>query len=60
MTGPYDSVSGIEKDLVIQKFLSQLPARFEVAKGDVRLSAVLIEADPESGRALSIQRLVRK
>jgi metallophosphoesterase (TIGR00282 family) len=60
MTGPYDSVIGIEKQSVIQKFLSQLPARFEVAKGDVRLNAVLIEADPLTGRALSIQRIVRK
>jgi metallophosphoesterase (TIGR00282 family) len=60
MTGPYDSVIGIEKDLVIKKFLSQLPARFEVAKGDVRLSAVLIEAEPQTGRALSIERLSRK
>jgi hypothetical protein len=60
MTGPYDSVIGIEKQLVIQKFLSQLPARFEVAKGDLRLHAVLIEADPLTGRALSIQRIVRK
>ena len=60
MTGPYDSVIGIEKRAVIEKFLNQLPTRFEVAKGDVRLSAVLIEADPETGRALSIQRIVRK
>ena len=60
MTGPYDSVIGIDKQLVIQKFLNQLPARFEVAQGDVRLHAVLIEADPQTGRALSIQRIVRK
>jgi metallophosphoesterase (TIGR00282 family) len=60
MTGPYDSVIGIEKQSVIQKFLSQLPARFEVAKGDVRLNAVLIEADPLTGRALSIQRIALK
>ena len=60
MTGPYDSVIGIDKQLVIQKFLNQLPARFEVAKGDVRLHAVLIEADPQTGRALSIQRIMRK
>jgi hypothetical protein len=60
MTGPYDSVIGIEKQSVIQKFLSQLPVRFEVAKGDVRLHAVLIDADPATGRALSIQRIVRK
>ena len=60
MTGPYDSVIGIEKQTVIQKFLNQLPTRFEVAKGDVRLHAVLIEADTLTGRALSIQRIVRK
>jgi hypothetical protein len=60
MTGPYDSVIGVDKQLVIQKFLCQIPARFEVAKGDVRLNAVLIEADPVTGRATSIQRIVRK
>ena len=60
MTGPYDSVIGIDKQPVIQKFLNQLPARFEVAKGDVRLHAVLIEADPQTGHALSIQRIMRK
>jgi 2',3'-cyclic-nucleotide 2'-phosphodiesterase len=59
MTGPYDSVIGIEKQLVVQKFLTQLPVRFEVAKGGVRLHGVLIEADPLSGRALSIQRITR-
>jgi hypothetical protein len=60
MTGPFDSVIGIEKQTVIQKFLNQLPTRFEVAKGDVRLHAVLIEADPATGRAVSIQRIIRK
>ncbi|HEV2177871.1 MAG TPA: TIGR00282 family metallophosphoesterase [Terriglobia bacterium] len=59
MTGPYDSIIGVEKQAVIEKFLKQVPARFEVAKGDVRLSAVLIEADPVDGRALSIQRIMR-
>jgi len=60
MTGPYDSVIGLDKESIIQKFRNQLPARFEVAKGDVRLSAVLIEADVETGRASSIQRIVRQ
>jgi metallophosphoesterase (TIGR00282 family) len=60
MTGPYESIIGMDRQSVIQKFLDQLPARFEVAKGDVRLSAVLLEADPETGRALSIQRVLRK
>lgn len=60
MTGPYDSIIGIEKETVIKKFLDQMPARFEVASGDVRLCGVLIEADPTTGRATSIQRIVRK
>lgn len=60
MTGPYESVIGVDKRAVVEKFLSQIPARFEVAKGDVRLSAALIEADAESGRARSIQRIVRR
>ncbi len=60
MTGPYDSVIGIEKEPIIKKFLDQIPARFEVAKGDVRFCAVLIDADPETGRALGIQRILRK
>jgi 2',3'-cyclic-nucleotide 2'-phosphodiesterase len=60
MTGPYDSVIGIEKEVVIQKFLSQMPGRFEVAKGDVRLCGVLIEADPETGHARSVRRIERR
>lgn len=59
MSGPYDSVIGIEKQPVIEKFLKQLPARFEVARGDVRLSAVLIEADPATGCARWIRRIMR-
>ncbi len=60
MTGPYDSVIGIEKEPVIKKFLDQMPARFEVARGDVRLSGTLIEADPADGRALSIRRIMKQ
>jgi calcineurin-like phosphoesterase len=40
MTGPYDSVFGMEKDGVIQRFLTAMPGRFETAKGDSRLAAV--------------------
>jgi len=60
MTGPYESIIGMERGAVIQKFLDQLPTRFEVAKGDVRLSAALLEADPGTGHALAIQRISRK
>ncbi len=60
MTGPYESIIGMARESVLQKFLDQLPARFEVASGDVRLCGVLIDADPETGRATSIQRILRK
>ena len=60
MTGPYESVIGIEKDAAIRKFLSQIPERFEVAKKDIRFCAVMVEADPATGRAVSIERIVRK
>ena len=58
MTGPYDSVIGVRKEQIIQRFLTQMPARFEAAEGDARLCAVLVEADPATGSALSIKRLM--
>ena len=60
MTGPYESIIGMERQAIIQKFLDQLPTRFEVAKGDVRFSAVLLEVDPQNGRTISINRISRK
>jgi metallophosphoesterase (TIGR00282 family) len=56
MTGPFDSVIGIRKDQAINKFITQLPGRFDVAKGDIRLQAVIIDIDSD-GRSLSIRRL---
>lgn len=56
MTGPHDSVIGMEKGAVIKRFLDGLPARFEVATGDLQMNAVLIEVDSVSGRAVSIAR----
>jgi metallophosphoesterase (TIGR00282 family) len=58
MTGPYDSVIGVEKELILQRFLTNMPAKFEPATGDVRLCAVVIECDEATGRARSIERLV--
>lgn len=58
MTGPYDSVIGIEKGSVIRKFLDQMPARFEVARGGVRLAGAVIDADAATGHALAIRRIV--
>ena len=57
MTGPVDSVIGVDKDIIIQRFLTQMPIRFEPAKGPAALRGVVIAVDPETGRATSIQRL---
>ena len=57
MTGPTEGVIGVDRDLILQRFLSQMPMRFEPAKGPAALHAVLIVIDPETGRASDIRRL---
>jgi len=59
MTGPFDSVIGIDKAAIIQRFLTSIPARFEVSPGDVHLSAVVISVDSRSRKATAITRLDR-
>jgi len=53
MTGPRDSVLGVDKDLVIKKFTTHMPVRFEVARGDIQLNAVILEFN-DKGQAVSI------
>ena len=57
MTGPMDSVIGMKKDVVLHRFLTQMPSKFEVAKGRTVISGALVEIDPETGRAISIERI---
>lgn len=57
MTGPYDSIIGVEKEQIIQKFLDQIPTRFEPAKENPILQSMLIEVDENSGLAQRIQRI---
>ncbi len=57
MTGPIDSVIGVDTDIILQRFLTQMPVRFEPARGPVALHGVLITVDPETGRASDIRRL---
>lgn len=57
MTGPIHGVIGIKKELAIEKFLTQMPRRFEVASGPSLFSAVLIELDGALGKAVRIERL---
>ncbi len=58
MSGPYDSVIGVEKELVLQRFLTGMPGKFEAAKGNPKLCATLIECDGVTGRAYRIQRIM--
>ena len=60
MTGPYDGVIGVKKDLVIGRFHDNMPVRFEPATGDARLCAVVVDADEHTGHAKNIQRLMLK
>lgn len=58
MTGSRDAVIGIRKELAIERFLTQTPVRFEVAKKDPVLCGVVIAADEQTGRATSISRVL--
>ena len=58
MTGPYDSVIGVQKDIILRRFLTSIPIRMEAAKKGVELHAVILEVDEKTGRARSIRRYV--
>ena len=58
MSGPYDSVIGVERDLVLHRFLTGMPGKFEAAKGNPKMCAALIGCEPTTGRARSIQRIM--
>ncbi len=57
MTGPHDSVIGIKRELIIERFLRQIPNRFEVARENVRLQGVVLDIDGQTGKSRSIARL---
>ena len=57
MTGPTDGVIGVDRDLILQRFLNQMPVRFEPAKGPAALHGVIITVDSDTGRASDIRRL---
>jgi len=58
MSGPYDSVIGVEKELVLHRFLTGMPGKFEAAKGNPKMCAALVSCDPSTGRASDIQRIM--
>ena len=58
MTGPYDSVIGVQKELVINRFLTGMPSRWEPATGEVHFCGVYFECDEATGRATAIERVM--
>jgi 2',3'-cyclic-nucleotide 2'-phosphodiesterase len=58
MSGPYDSVIGVEKELVLHRFLTGMPGKFEAAKGNPKMCATLIACDPATGHATHIERIM--
>ncbi len=59
MVGPRDSVLGVRTDIILDRFLTMLPKRFEIADGPVAFNSVLIDVDETTGRARSIERIDR-
>jgi len=60
MCGPYDSVIGMNKETVLKRFRQQIPGRFDVADGDVRLCGIVCEIDVLRKRAVSIERICER
>jgi len=58
MTGPFDSVIGMKKEVALKRFLHQIPVRYQPADSNLRFNGVLIRIDTESGKAEKIERLV--
>src|SRR5450432_4415689 len=56
MTGPYTGVIGVDKDIVLQKFLTQMPVRMEAARHGAELHSVIVTVDELTGKAVSIKR----
>jgi len=57
MTGPFDSVIGMKKEIAIKRALTQIRWRYEAGEGDLRLQGVYVEIDPQHNRALRIERI---
>lgn len=59
MTGPYEGILGVSKEIIIERFLTHMPVRFEIARGRVQFNAVVVEIDERSGRTTKIERISR-
>jgi 2',3'-cyclic-nucleotide 2'-phosphodiesterase len=59
MTGPHDSIIGVKKEIILEKLTSGMPIRHEVSKSGLEINGVVINLDPETGKALRIERIKR-
>lgn len=57
MSGPIDSIIGVDKEIILYRFLTNLPKRSEPAKGSIQINGVVIDIEKETGRATSIKRI---
>ena len=60
MTGPFESILGRKKEQIIERFILQMPVRFEMAENDIMLCGAIVDIDSKTGRAISIKRVQRK
>ena len=60
MTGPFDSVIGRKKEQVLNRFITQMPTKFEMAENDIQLHGAIIDIDEKTGKANSIKRIQKK
>ncbi|MCX7842433.1 MAG: TIGR00282 family metallophosphoesterase [Clostridia bacterium] len=59
MSGPYEGIIGIDREIIINRFITHIPAKFEVSKGPVQFNAVYVEVDESTGRTVKIERIFR-
>jgi len=57
MTGPQEGILGVDRDIVLEKFITGMPVRFELAKGNVQFNAIHMEIDDKTGKTVNIRRL---
>lgn len=57
MTGPYESILGVRKDIIVQRFIHHMPQKFEIEEGNAQFNGIVFEIDEITGKALSIHRI---
>lgn len=57
MTGPFDSIIGMKKERALKKFITLIPSKFSVAENDIRINAVIVSIEMETGKAKMIERI---